>query len=134
MDTLNLYFKGLKPFKATREENLELINKWKSGDMRAYDRLVKNFLPFVIKIAKKYVSSQSSLDDLIQEGNMNLLIGLNKFEESKGELAPYLALWIDAGIVRFMKGDDIVRLPESQEYKKHSYHFIDREKVVDEDE
>lgn len=114
MDILKLYFNELKPFKATREENLLLISKWKEGDARAYDRLVRNFLPFVIKIAKKYGSSSSSLEDLIASGNEYLLKGLNSFEESKGELAPYLVRWIEAGIIRFLKGENgAVHIPEN---------------------
>ena len=132
MDILRLYFNDLQKFRATREENLELISKWKEGDMRAYDKLVRHFLPLVIKIAKKYGSSSSSLEDIIQEGNMNLLKGLEKFEESKGELAPYLVRWVEAGIIRFLKSDDIVRLPESQEYRKHNYFYLDQEVETDE--
>lgn len=130
MDILKLYLNELKPFVATQEENTELISKWKAGDMRAYDRLVKNFLPLVIKIAKKYISSSSSLEDLICSGNEYLLMGINKFEESKGALAPYLAMWIEAGIVRFIKGDNgAVHIPENVMNMKTfsaNYFYLDQ--------
>ena len=128
MDILKLYFNELKPFNATREENLLLISKWKEGDVRAYDRLVRNFLPLVVKISKKYGSSSSSLEDLIASGNEYLLKGLAKFEESKGELAPYLVRWIEAGIIRFLKGENgVVHIPENvvNMGTRNEYFYLD---------
>ena len=130
-DILKLYFDELKPFKATNEENLILYHKWKSGDTRAYDRLVRNFLPLVIKIAKKYGSSSSSLQDLISEGNINLLIGINKFEESKGALASYLVLWIEAGIIKYLKKPEyFTRLDDEDTKELISDQIEDKEDSI----
>ena len=128
MDILKLYFDELKPFVATNEGNLVLYHNWKSGDTRAYDRLVRNFLPLVIKIAKKYTIKYGTLHDAISYGNEYLLMGLNKFEEDKGVLAQYMYAWIQAGIIRYLKSlNGVVRIPESAFNKgvQNSYFYLD---------
>jgi RNA polymerase sigma factor (sigma-70 family) len=128
MDILKLYFDELKPFKSTNEENLILYHKWKKDDMRAYDRLVRNFLPLVIKIAKKYTVKYGTLHDAISYGNEYLLKGLNSFDHELGDLAQYLYAWIQAGIIRYLKSlNGVIRIPESAYNKgiQNSYFHLD---------
>lgn len=50
---------------------------WKEGDQTAREQLVHAFLPDVVKIAGTYKNRGASVADLIQEGNIGLLQGID---------------------------------------------------------
>lgn len=80
-------------------------------------RLVQSQLKWVIVLAKKVFregsSSSVSLDDVIQEGNLGLLRGVVKFDETKGlKLSTYCTFWIKQYIYRYIESQQgICRLP-----------------------
>lgn len=78
--SLELYFKDVsKQSVLNQEEELELIERIKSGDSSACDKLITSNLRFVISVAKQYQNKGLPLVDLIQEGNIGLSkIGLNR--------------------------------------------------------
>jgi RNA polymerase primary sigma factor len=68
---------------------------------RARARLVSCNLRLVISIAKKYRSSGMPFLDLIQEGNIGLMRGVEKFEYRRGyKLSTYATWWIRQSIAR----------------------------------
>ncbi|MBP9023195.1 MAG: RNA polymerase subunit sigma, partial [Spirochaetes bacterium] len=79
--TLQQYFKSIKRFQLITAETEKLLADRKNkGDSKAIDELVKANLRLVIKIAKSYTGTESSLIDLIQEGNIGLLRAAEKFD------------------------------------------------------
>lgn len=67
---------------ASDEERDQLICDAIQGDALAKSRLIELYLPTVAKIAKKYEKKELPLADLIQEGNVGLMIAVDALEES----------------------------------------------------
>ena len=73
---LKEYQEDLKAFKAvTEQEREELFAKMIKGDSHAKNRIVENYLQDVIGIAKEMYHPEIFLGDLIQEGNVGLILG-----------------------------------------------------------
>ena len=73
---LKEYQEDLKAFKAVTEQERELLfEKMIKGDSHAKNRIVEIYLPNVIEIAKEMYHPDIFLGDLIQEGNVGLILG-----------------------------------------------------------
>ncbi len=87
--------------KLSREEELELAVAWKSrASVVARDRLLGSQLRAVTAIARKLHAYAVSPADLIAEGNIGLLIALDKFDPALGyRFGTYAAFWIRARMI-----------------------------------
>ena len=95
-DPVRMYLKeiGTVPL-LTADEELELAKKKAEGDNDAKDRLIKANLRLVVSIAKRYTGRGMSFLDLVQEGNLGLIKGVEKFDHTKGyKLSTYATWWI----------------------------------------
>ena len=61
-----------------------VARKMLDGDKEARSLLIESNLTLVTKIAKEYKSQSLPMGDLIQEGNIGLLMGVNEYELSTG--------------------------------------------------
>ena len=68
----------------TPEEEIELAKRIKRGDRRARDQMIKANLRLVVKIARDYEGYGLPLLDLINEGNIGLMKGVERFNPKKG--------------------------------------------------
>ena len=78
-------------------------------------RLALANLRFVLKIAHEFSGYRLNLSDLVQEGNVGLLVGITKFDPERGfRLISYVVWWIRASIWNYvMRNSSIVRMPTS---------------------
>lgn len=101
IDSLTLYLAEINKFpllSADEEQSLALRFR-DEGDLEAAHRLITSNLRFVVKIAGEYRSYGMKMLDLIQEGNIGLMMAVRKFDPAKGvRLISYAVWWIRAYI------------------------------------
>src|SRR6478735_7266150 len=105
----------------TREQEVELAERYRRDtDEDAAHRLVVCNLRFVVKTAHEYRGYGLKLLDLIQEGNIGLMIAVKKFDPSKGyRLVSYAVWWIRAYIQSFiMRAWSLVKVGTTQAQRK----------------
>lgn len=98
------------------EEEVELAQRIRQGDMDARNKMVKANLRFVVSVAKQYQNQGMTLSDLINEGNMGLIKAADKFDETKGfKFISYAVWWIRQSILQAMaEHSRTIRLPLNQ--------------------
>lgn len=101
-DPVRMYLKeiGKVPL-LSAEEEIELAKRMENGDQEAKKRLAEANLRLVVSIAKRYTGRGMSFLDLVQEGNLGLIKGVEKFDYTKGyKLSTYATWWIRQSVTR----------------------------------
>lgn len=101
-DPVRMYLKeiGTVPL-LTTEEELNLAKRKQEGDEYAKQKLIEANLRLVVSIAKRYTGRGMSFLDLVQEGNLGLIKGVEKFDYTKGfKLSTYATWWIRQSVTR----------------------------------
>lgn len=101
-DPVRMYLKeiGTVPL-LTAEEETRLAKRKAEGDPIAKERLIEANLRLVVSIAKRYTGRGMSFLDLVQEGNLGLIKGVEKFDYTKGyKLSTYATWWIRQSVTR----------------------------------
>ena len=101
-DPVRMYLKeiGTVPLLSADEE-ITLAKRKAEGDEHAKERLIEANLRLVVSIAKRYTGRGMSFLDLVQEGNLGLIKGVEKFDYTKGyKLSTYATWWIRQSVTR----------------------------------
>jgi RNA polymerase primary sigma factor len=114
-NTLQLYLREIGQVKLlTPAEEIALANRIKKGDEAAREHMIKANLRLVVKIARDYEGQGLPLLDLINEGNIGLMKGVERFDPTKGaKLSTYASWWIKQAIKRALSNQSkTIRLPD----------------------
>jgi RNA polymerase sigma-32 factor len=118
----------------TRDEELVLARKLKNeGDLQAAHTLVLSNLKFVVKIAHEYRKYGFKLLDLVQEGNIGLMVAVKKYDPEKGyRLLSYAVWWIRAYMQNYMmRSWSLVRMGASRVQRKLFFGLKSKQRALE---
>lgn len=100
------------------EEPIEtMIQKAKQGDADALQRAVEFYMPFVSEIAVKLHHAQVPLADTIAEGNVHLMMALNRIESMEN---------VDSQIKKGIQDGILYMIEEQTEQKRRDDTMVDK--------
>lgn len=100
-DSLRLYMNEIRkfPLLSEEEEHRHAVVFFKDKDLASAHTLITSNLRFVVKVAYEFRHYGLKMLDLIQEGNIGLMMAVKKFNPYKGvRLISYAVWWIKAYI------------------------------------
>ena len=97
----------------TRADEHRLGKRIKRGDRVAREQMIRANLRLVVKIAQDYAGLGLPLLDLISEGNIGLMKGVERFDPGRGtKFSTYGAWWIKQSVRRALANQSkTIRLP-----------------------
>ncbi len=115
-DSIQMYLREIGQYPLiSGDDERTLAQRIEAGDNDAKNVLAKANLRLVVSIAKKYVgrSSDLTLLDLVQEGNIGLFKAVEKFDWNKGyKFSTYATWWIRQAITRALADQSrTIRIP-----------------------
>lgn len=116
----------------TYAEEKELTNEYyKTKDETVRNKLVNHNLRLVINIARHYYKpgGYATMHDLVQEGALGLMRGIEMFEPERGyRLSTYATWWIKQAITRYLSNtSSIIRVPVHMNEELSKYHKVYKE-------
>lgn len=115
LNSLNLYFQSVnKTPVLTPEEEKDLIAKAKSGDEKAFEKIIISNQKLVVKEALKYYFKEDNFLDLVNEGNKGLIEALKRFDLTRqNRFYTYAMWWVRSEIRRYLsKNQRIISFPD----------------------
>lgn len=110
----------------TPDEEFKVGIEAKKGDKKALDYLVKANLRFVISVAKQYVDNRHGIEDLVNEGNIGLIIAAERFDPTKGfKFISYAVWWVRRTIQEYKHGcGEFIKKPSNRVAALNKYREI----------
>lgn len=124
-DSLTLYLAEIRKFRMLNEneERYHAIKFFEEKDLASAHTLITSNLRFVVKVAAEYRHYGLKLLDLIQEGNIGLMMAVRKFNPYKGaRLISYAVWWIRAYVQNYiLSAWSLVKIGTTQAQRKLFY-------------
>jgi len=121
-DSLTLYLAEIRKFPLldADEEKRLAVTYFEEKDLGAAHMLITSNLRFVVKVCMEYRAYGMKMLDLIQEGNIGLMMAVRKFDPYKGiKLISYAVWWIRAYIQNFIISNwSLLKIGTTQAQKK----------------
>lgn len=96
------------------EEQLELFDKYHSGDMKAKDELIQGNLKLVLSVLKSFSGRVDNLDDLFQVGVIGLIKAIDNFDlDHEVRFSTYAVPMILGEIKRYLRDNSSLRVSRS---------------------
>lgn len=120
---------GKFPMLTEAQEKSLVARYHASGDPEAARQLVGSHLRLVVKIAMEFRKAYWNLMDLIQEGNLGLVMAVRKFKPEKGTRFGYYATWwVRAYILKYILDNfRLIKIGTTKTQRKLFYNLM-REK------
>ena len=120
------------PLISSEEEHRLAVAYHEEGDVEAAHALVTSNLRFVVKVAHEYGSYGLRMGDLIQEGNVGLMMAVKKFDPKKGiRLISYAVWWIRAMIQSYiLRSWSLVKIGTTQAQRKLFYKLAQAKRKI----
>ena len=133
-DHVTVYLKEISKIPLLSEdEEKKIVKRVLNGDEEARMILIKSNLRLVVKLAKNYLTYGLSIADLIEEGNIGLMIASRKYNlNHESKFSSYAAYWIKECMGRAIanKGRNIripVNLYEKVVSFRKAYRKLERD-------
>lgn len=96
------------------EETRELLERARSGDFAAREKLIGGNLRLVLSVIQKFANRGENLDDLFQVGCIGLIKAIDNFDTSQGvRFSTYGVPMIAGEIRRYLRDNSSVRVSRS---------------------
>jgi len=133
-DSMNLYLAEIKrfPLLSPEEEYRYAIKFYEEKDLESAHTLITANLRFVVKIAGEYRDYGLKMLDLIQEGNVGLMMAVKKFNPHKGfRLISYAVWWIRAYIQNYiLSAWSLLKIGTTQAQRKLFFKMNQAKKAI----
>ncbi len=133
-DNMSLYFSEIKkfPILSPEEEYRYAVKFYEEKDLVSAHTLITANLRFVVKIAAEYRDYGLKMLDLIQEGNVGLMMAVKKFNPYKGfRLISYAVWWIRAYIQNYvLSAWSLLKIGTTQAQRKLFFKLNQARKAI----
>ncbi len=133
-DSLSIYLAEVRAFPLLSEddEHRLAVRLYDHNDLQAAQTLITSNLRFVVKVANEYRSYGLKMLDLIQEGNVGLMLAVRKFNPYRGlRLVSYAVWWIRAQIQSFIISSwSLVKIGTTQAQRKLFYKLKQAKQAI----
>ena len=116
-DSLRSYLSKISKYRIySNDEMIELFKRYRNGDQKAFDLIIKSQQRLVANIAFLYCRKGAPLEDIIQEGNVGLVKAAERFDYTQyRSFSNYAKSWILQSVSLSMTSMPyMVRLPLNQ--------------------
>ena len=118
VDSTSDYLSSIGKYKVFLDnEEIEIFKKYNEAKgaekEKIANEIIEHNLKLVVSVAKRYVGFGLDFDDLIQEGNVGLILAIDKFDVNRGcKFSTYATWWIRQAITRALADDGrTIRIP-----------------------
>ncbi|MDQ3719712.1 MAG: sigma-70 family RNA polymerase sigma factor [Actinomycetota bacterium] len=132
LDSLRLYLRSIGRVELlTAQEEVSLARRIERGDMDAKQAMIEANLRLVVSIAKGHLGRGLSFLDLIQEGSLGLIRGVEKFDYRRGyKFSTYATWWIRQAVTRAIADKArTIRIPVHVVEKLNKVVHVERQLV-----